>query len=385
MKRFQILFFLFLILPALALAQNDNKDDDDDEKDIHEFTILYSVDASPVKSQDWTGTCWSFATTSFIESELLRMDKGELDISDMYFVRYAYPTKAEKYVRYHGNNNFGQGGQAHDVMNVMREHGMVTEDAYTGKNIGEEKHNHAEMATVLQAMLDGVLKVKGKKLTPRWKDAFRASLDAYLGDVPETFEYEGTEYTPEEFRDELGINPDDYIEIISYTNYPMYEPVVLEVPDNWSDDLYYNVPLEDLMGVIDNALMNGYSVCWDGDTGKDNFYRKKGYAVIPEDNEDKDDDEEITEPEVEKEITVEMRQKAFDNFDATDDHLMHLTGIAENQEGTKFYYTKNSWGTKDKKYDGYWYMSEPYLRLKTIAIMVHKDAVPEEIRTKLGF
>jgi len=208
-------------------------------------------------------------------------------------------------------------------------------------------------------------------------------LDIYLGENPESFDYNGKEYTPHSFADKLNINSDDYIELTSYIRYPYYGQSILEVPDNWTNGEYYNVPIDDLMEVIDYAIENGYSVVWDGDTSEKTFYRKKGYAVIPVDEENESDDEELTEPEKEKVITQEMREETFENFLTTDDHLMHITGIAEDQEGTKFYYTKNSWGTK-YKYDGFWYMSESFVRLKTIAIMVHRDAVPEEIVTKLG-
>jgi bleomycin hydrolase len=379
---------IFVLFVSNFLYAQDKKDET--KKERHTFTIINYVDATSVKNQAKTGTCWSFATDSFLESELLRMGKEEYDLSEMFVVRNSYPLKAEKYVRYHGNFNFGPGGQAHDVWNVYKEYGMVPEEVYAGMIADTSKHNHGEMDAVLKGILDAVLKKSGGKLTGLWPEVINKTLDIYLGNVPSEFTYKGETYTPKSFANMLGLNPDDYVEITSYTHHPFYEKFVLEVPDNWTMGEYYNVPLNDLIAIMNNALNNGYSVDWDGDVGKENFYRKKGYAVLPVDEEkdDNDNDEDMIEnegPEKEKNVTQEMRQDAYDNFSVTDDHLMHIVGTAEDQAGTKFYYTKNSWGTKDKKYDGYWYMSEPYVRMKTIAIMVHKDAVPQKIREKLGF
>jgi bleomycin hydrolase len=230
--------------------------------------------------------------------------------------------------------------------------------------------------------MDAVINTNGK-ITGNWREVCESVLDIYLGGNPESFEYNDKDYTPKSFATELGINPDDYVEITSYLRYPFYEKAVLEVPDNWTNSEYYNVPMDDMMMIIENAIENGYSVAWDGDTSEETFYRKKGYAVIPIEEDSKDEESKEQLPEKEKEISQEMREETFDNFQTTDDHLMHLTGIAENQEGTKFYYTKNSWGTK-YTYDGFWYMSESFVKLKTIAIMVHKDAIPEDIKTSLG-
>lgn len=370
-------FVFTLLISSFNFAQND-KDDS-----VHQFNIIYQVESTPVSSQDKTGTCWCFATQSYLETELLRMGKGEYNLSEMFVVRNTFPLKAEKYIRYHGLSNFGQGGQAHDVLLVMENFGLVPEEVYTGKPLNEEKHNHSEMTAVLKGALDAVINTKGK-ISPNWKEVCESVLDIYLGEIPETFIYNEEEYTPRSFADMLGLNPDDYIEITSYQHHPYYEKFVLEIPDNWTNTEYYNIPIDELMQLIDYAIENGYSVAWDGDTSEKTFYRKKGYAVIPIDEDDtsESEDEEMK-PEVEKVITQEMREETFNSFLTTDDHLMHITGIAENQEGTKFYYTKNSWGTK-YKYDGYWYMSESFVRLKTIAIMVHKDAVPQEIRAKLG-
>lgn len=374
MKKILMLLTIFLVSISL-FAQ-------DEDLDVHEFKIIKEVKTTPVKSQGKTGTCWAFATTSFVETEILRLGYDELDLSEMFTVRHKLLPMAEKYIRYHGKSNFGDGGQAHDLMHVISKFGMVPEEIYDGKNIGLDIHNHGEMTTVLKSMLDGILKKKRGKLTPKWDDAIESVLNIYLGTPPEKFEYEGNEFTPKTFVEETGFDPKNYIEITSYTDAPFYEKYNLQLPDNWTNTEYYNLPIDEIVEIIDYSFDNGFSVCWDGDAGKDNFYREDGYAVIPEKK--KEEDEEITEPEKEKEITQEMRQEAFENFDVTDDHLMHLVGVAENQEGTKFYLTKNSWGTKDKKYEGFWYMSESYVRLKTVAIMVHVDSIPKEIREKLG-
>lgn len=370
-------FAAVVLLSSILFAQ-----DEEEKKDVHQFTILHNIETTSVKHQGKTGTCWDLATQSFLETELLRMGKGRYDLSEMYIVRNLYPVKAEKYIRYHGLTSFGQGGQAHDVLIAWERFGIVPEEVYPGRTSSDEKHNHSEMVAVLKSLMDAVINTKGE-ITSNWKEVCESVLNIYLGENPESFEYKGKEYTAKSFADELGIILDDYVEITSYLCYPFYEKAVLEVPDNWTNSEYFNVPVDDMIRIIDNAIERGYSVAWDGDVSEKTFYRKKGYAVIPIDDENKDEESDEPLPEKEKVITQEMREETFDNFQTTDDHLMHLTGIAENQEGKKFYYTKNSWGTK-YKYNGYWYMSQSFVELKTIAIMIHKDAVPEDIKTKLG-
>jgi len=376
------LIFLLTVIPFLVFAQSKKK------KDTYEFEMVKEIKTTPVKNQANTGTCWSFATTSFVETELIRMGKGEHILSPMFNVRYAYPPKAENFIRYGGSTNFGMGGQAHDVMAVIKKYGFIPEEVYNGMKINEDKHNHGEMDAVLKSIVEAVNKNKGGKITPLWPEVFESTLNIYLGVPPKEFIYQGKTYTPKNFAESLGFNPNDYIELTSYSHHPFYSKFDLEIPDNWSKDQYYNVPIDDLLKIIDNAIEKGYSVAWDGDVSEKDFSKKLGTAIIPLKEEisdaEKKDEEEDAQPIKEKTVTQEMRQETFDNRTTTDDHLMHITGIAKDQTGAKFYYTKNSWGVKNYKYDGYWYLSAPYVRLKTIAIMVHKDVIPSEIKTKLG-
>ncbi len=392
MNKNKFLIALLAILFSLNFsisAQETIKNEDEKEVDnSYQFEVISEVEVTPVKSQDRTGTCWSFATISFLESEILREKGKEYDLSEMFVSREAYPDKAMNYVRLHGNANFGQGGQAHDVINVIRKSGIVPEEVYDGKKIGEKQHNHSEMSVVLKGMLDGVVKNRGRKLTPKWFEAYNSVLDIYLGEVPATFDYEGKTFTPQSFFDELGLNPDDYVEITSFTHHPFYEKFSLEIPDNWSFDDYYNLPLDEMIEVYDYSLKNGYSIVWDGDVSDKQFSHKNGVAIVPiterAEMSDEEKEKNLKEPEPQKEITQKMRQLAFDNYTSTDDHLMHITGIAEDQNGEKYYITKNSWGEESNEFGGYLNMSEPYVRLRTTAILVNKKGIPKNITKKLG-
>jgi len=372
-KLSNILFatFIAVFVSANLSAQNETNE--------YQFTDEVRLETSSVKDQGRSGTCWCFATLSFLETELIRMGKPEYDLSEMFLVHETYKKKARKYIRYHGNNNFGQGGQAHDAMHEIRQHGIVPEKAYTGRIYGQEMHRHYELASVLKGFTEKLLENPTDQISPAWEKAYAGILEAYLGETPETFEYEGKSYTPKSFAKELGINPDNYVELTSFSHHPYHKSFVLELPDNWSHDPYYNLPLNELMEVIDYSLENGYSVAWDGDVSSEGFSHGNGIAVVPED----EDANFKTQPVEEKDITQEYRQKQFNKFIMTDDHLMHLTGIGEDQEGTRYYLTKNSWNTDSNEYGGFLYMSEPYVKLNTIAVMVHKDAIPEDIREKL--
>ena len=322
----------------------------------------------PVISQGSTGTCWSFATTSFLESEIIRMGLPETDLSEMFFVYHAYHNKGEKYLMYHGNNNFGQGGQAHDVIDVLREHGLVTYDAYPG-NMVNGRYRHRDLASELNDVVEDLNK-DGSEKPLQEERAFNAVLLEHIGKTPDKFKHENKKTTPEEFRQQLGLNPDDYIEITSYSHHPFYEQVVLEIPDNWSHGLYYNLPLDEMMETMYYALNNGHTICWDGDTSEKTFEHKEGMADLDKKQKGK--------------VDQEMRQETFRNRSTTDDHLMHIVGLSDNGNGEKCFYTKNSWGADSNDFGGYLNMTEDYVKLKTVALLLHKDAVPEHIAKKLG-
>jgi len=365
----------------------------------YEFTVVADIEATEVQSQGRTGTCWSFSALSFIESEIMRLGGGKHELSEMFIVRNTYSDKAENYVRMHGNLNFGPGGAFHDVSEMIKAHGIVPLEAYTGKPANEEKFNHGEMDHVLLGMVKAVVDAEQETLTPLWKPAYEAVLDTYLGEKPEKFTYQEKEYTPKSFAKSLKFNADDYVFISSYTHHPFYEEFVLEVPDNWMMKSVYNIPMEEMMEVIDHALMNEYSITWASDVSEKGFSFRDGLALVPldetkikksgKDNKNFSDagakkkSSIFDAPCKEQEITQEMRQIAFDNYETTDDHGMHMTGIVNDQTGKKYYIVKNSWGTKHNDCDGYFYASEAFVEYKTMDIMLHKDALPKNIRKKL--
>lgn len=379
-RKSQIIRLVILLFVIVSISFADEKQD----KEEYVFNDLIEIPHTSIKDQGWTGTCWDFATISFLESEAIRKnDLDSIDLSEMYPVRWAYVDKAQNYVRRHGNATFGQGGQAHDVLDQMQGHGLVPQQIFQSYKIDKEL-NHREVADVLKGFLDGVL--AGEPISERWLKAYNAILDVYLGQEVKSFEYNGENYSPQEFmKNYLNLDPDDYIEIISFSDKFYYKQTRLEVPDNWNyNDQYYNVKLKDIRAIVDYSLKNGYSVCWDADVSDEYFdYKDSCVAFVPAE-EPEDDEEEIALPPKEKEITPEMRQAAYNTFQTTDDHLMHIIGLAHDQHGNQFYKVKNSWG-KDGKYEGYYYISVPYFKLRTINIMVNKEALPKEIRKKLGF
>jgi bleomycin hydrolase len=357
------------------------------QKDGYQFTIESRVNCTSIKNQQRTGTCWSFSAVSFLESEVLRNGGVQHDLSDMYSVWHTYMKKAEKYLRYHGKSNFSEGSLGHDVINVYEEYGMVPEAVFDGKAEGVSVFNHSELVKELKAYLDEVL--DNPPIPADWKGKVSAILDKHMEPLPNSFTYQGESYTPRSFADQvLGLNTDDYISLTSFTHHPYFQAFVLEVPDNFSDGKFYNLPLDALIAVTDQALRNGFSIEWDGDVSEKGFAARQGLAIYPEKEWSEMTEEEkkmaFRQPVPQKEVTPESRQAAFDAHLMTDDHLMHVVGIAKDQKGGKYYIIKNSWGSKGMGFDeGFVYVSEAYFKRNTVSIMVHKDALPPLIQKKL--
>ncbi len=364
------------------------------------FTDVKVVKTTPVKDQNKSGTCWCFAGTSFFEDEIMRKGGEELDLSEMLTVRMCYLEKADRYVRMYGSTAFSPGGSILDVPYVWERYGAIPEEVYSGLGYGEEKHNHGELHAVLAAYMKSINSNPNKKLSTAWRKGLEGILDAYLGKVPETFTYKGKTYTPQSYAKSLGLDMNDYIAVTSFTHHPFYKPFVLEVADNWLWGQYYNVPLDELKAIVDNAIDNGYSLVWAADVSEGGFKWRKGYAVLPKEKtkgdmegtelarwvqlSDKDREDEkydIKGPVTEVEVTQEMRQEMFDRLETTDDHGMTIVGKAVNQEGNRYYKVKNSWDT-NQLYNGYFYVSEPYFLAKTLSILVHKDALPDNVVKK---
>lgn len=381
------------VLPFIATAQDDlikkldaNKSDDARQKFV--FTDIINLERTSVKNQASSGTCWSYSTNSFLESEMIRAGRPKVDLAEIYSARMVYEEKADNYVRMHGSLSWGDGGECHDVVNMYAKYGAMPQEAYSGLHYGTKKNKFGELQAVLKGMLDAIVRNPNGKLTTSWKKAFDAVLDAYLGPVPESFTYKGQRYTPKSFAKEVvRLNPADYIELSSFTDKPYYEKTMFMVPDNWSFDKVYNVKLKDMTSIIDNALREGYTVAWAADVSEKYFSWKNGVAFVPEkDWEDMEEDEQkalFEGPKTERVITPELRQEAFDNYETTDDHGMHIVGLAKDQAGTEYYIVKNSWGTKND-YKGYIYVSKNYVRYKTTAFLLNKRGIPSSIRGKLG-
>lgn len=391
-KIFTSVFMLAAILSSSMYAQDN---------DGYQFTTVKEVKISPVKNQNRTGTCWCFSGLGFLESELLRMGKGEYDLSEMFIVNHSYKDKADKYVRLHGYLNFAQGGSFGDVLYAAKHYGLVPESVMNGLNYGENMHVHGEMESAAANYLEAIIKNPNRKLSTAWKKGFDGIIDAYLGELPEKFTYNGKEYTPKSFAEELGLNIDDYVSLTSFTHHPFYSAFPIEVQDNWRWDLSYNLPIDELMQVFDNAINNGYPIAWASDVSEKGFSRN-GVAVaadiesmersgsdqdrwlgLSQTQKDQEIKKMLEKPCQEIKVTQELRQEEYDNYKTTDDHGMLIYGIAKDQTGKKFYMVKNSWGT-DNKYKGTWYASETFVAFKTMNIVVHKNAIPKEIRAKLG-
>lgn len=388
-----------VLLMAVAVTAQDGNSIKLKPESGYDFKVVKDLEATPVQNQYRTGTCWSFSALAFFESELIRTGKGEQNLSEMYVVNHVYKDKAERYVRMHGKTNFGAGGAFVDAAHVWKKYGMVPEGVYTGLNDGEIQHNHGELDNILTAYVDAVIEDKQKNLTQNWKKGYNAVVDAYLGEIPEEFEYEGKTYTPQTYAAELGLDMDDYVSLTSYTHHDFYSEFVLEIPDNWLAVESYNLPIDELIKVMDEALMNGYTFAWGADVSEKGFAFREGLALLPEDEstiEVKGNDNKnfsdagadkvsnaFEEPVEQKVVTQEMRQQGFDNWETTDDHGMQITGIVNDQNGDKYYIVKNSWGTKYNGLDGYFFASEAYVRLKTMNIYLNKNAIPKDVSKKL--
>ena len=364
----------------------------------YEFTTIKELPTTSVKNQYKSGTCWCFSALSFIESEILREKGDSLDLSEMFVVGKSYRDRAVKYVRLDGYLNFGAGSSFGDVLHVINDYGIVPQDAMPGMNYGTEMPEQSELDAALKGYVEAIAKNPNKKLTTAWLNGFDGIVEAYLGKYPETFTVNGKEYTPKSYRDYLGIDMNDYVNLSSFTHHPFYSQFVLEVPDNWRWDTAYNLPVDELMEVMYNAIDKGYSIAWGSDVSEKGFTRN-GLATMPVEKKkvaagsdqekwvgkSTEENKEEAKPELPEEIiaTQEMRQDGYDRKTTTDDHGMHIFGLAQDQNGTKYFMVKNSWG-ETGKYKGIWYASDAFVRYKTMNIVVHKDALPKHIAKKLG-
>ncbi len=376
----------------------------DNKEEGFQFTVVKENPVTSVKNQNRAGTCWCYSSLAFIESELLRMGKGEHDLSEMFLVHNTYLDRADKAVRTHGDVSFSQGGSFYDVLYGMKTFGLVPEaEMRPGVMYGDSLSNHTELTAVSDAVVLAIAKGRLRSLQSDkdgkmlWKKAIESIHDIYLGERPEKFTYQGKEYTPKSFYESLGLNPDDYVSLTSYTHHPFYSSFVLEIQDNWRWAESYNLPIDEFMQVFDNAIMNGYTIAWGSDVSEAGFTRN-GVAVMPDAEKAqelsgsdmahwlklKPEEKKLnTKPQPQKWVTQEERQLAYDNYETTDDHGMQIYGIAKDQAGNEYYMVKNSWGT-NSKYKGHWYASKAFVRYKTMNIVVHKDALPKDIAKKLG-
>lgn len=374
------------------------------DKEELQFTVVKENPITSIKNQNRAGTCWCYSSLAFIESELLRMGKGEYDFSEMFIVHNTYLDRADKAVRTHGDVSFSQGGSFYDVIYGMEHFGLVPEaEMRPGVMYGDTLSNHNELTAVSDAVVAAIAKGRHRSLQvgadgqPLWKKAIASIHDIYLGERPEKFTYNGKEYTPKSFYESTGLKASDYVSLTSYTHHPFYSSFVLEIQDNWRWAQSYNLPIDELLEVFDNAINEGYTIAWGSDVSETGFTRD-GTAVMPDNASSADlqgsdmarwlklseADRKVTpKPSGEKWCTQEERQIAYDNWETTDDHGMQIYGIAKDQNGVEYYMVKNSWG-KSGKFDGIWYASKAFVRYKTMNIVVHKDALPKHIAKKLG-
>jgi bleomycin hydrolase len=378
MKNIKLLL-LSLFVVAFANAQKTDIKIAQKINDGYQFNTIIDIDATDIKSQGNTGTCWSFSTSSFVESEILRKTGKKVDISEMFTVRNIYDDKAWNYIMRQGKIQFSEGGLAHDVINSIRNNGLVTEQDFQGKK-KNGIYNHSKIIKEIKPILDDFIKNGVNSKHPNWKKDVKEILDREIGEIPNSIKFNKKEYTPLEFVKELKFNADDYVTLTSFTHIPFYSEFVLNIPDNFSNGSMYNIPLYQLIKVINTALEKGYTIALDVDVSEKTFFRNNGIAVLPKDiNEAEKAKTRIVD---EIEVNQDLRQKEFENYNTTDDHLMHIVGKVKDKKGNIYYKVKNSWGKKSGK-DGYMYMSVPYLKLKTISILLNKGALPKDLLEKI--
>lgn len=397
MKKGLLLALCFAVYAGSGYAQGE-----DARKPGYSFTDIRVMPYTYVKNQDMSGTCWAFSGLSFLESEMMRIGKDSVSLAPMWIVRCAYIEKAMKFVRTAGTMNFTPGGAVCDIFNVIKKYGIVPEEVYRGLNYGTNQHKHSELHAALKGYIGAIAKNPNKGLSTAWMKGFTGILDAYLGPVPEKFTYKGKQYTPQSYAASLGLDMDDYVSFTSFTHHPFYKPFVIEVEDNWDCGQSWNLPMNEFASLFRAALDNGYTIFWDSDVTEGACAATKGWASVPaiaiENVDPKDRDRwlamnpveqrmfilNLTRAGKEVEITQELRQNAFDTGATTDDHGMHIVGTAKNQLGAPCYKVKNSWGTLNHPYGGLFYATENYVIYKTICMVVNKNAVPKDIRSKLG-
>lgn len=346
----------------------------------YNFTNIVDIEASSVKSQGNTGTCWSFSTSSFIESEIFRLTGKQVDISEMYTVRNTYDDKAWAYVMRQGKIQFSEGGLGHDVINSIRDNGLVPEIAFSGIKFDDKVYNHKKIIPTIKVVLDSFIKNDVNSKYPNWKKEVSLILDKEIGKTPLKFTFENEQYTPQSFAKAMKIDAVNYVTLTSFTQVPFYTDFVLNIPDNFSNGSMYNVPVDELVSVTNEALKKGYTIELDVDVSEKTFSSKYGVAILPKNN--SDIKKSLTEIVVEKKVSQKYRQQEFENYNTTDDHLMHIVGIVKDQKNNKYYKVKNSWGSSSKRVgnNGYIYMSIPYFKSKAISVLVHKKALPKKIR-----
>lgn len=397
----KIVIFALLAVFAANVGAQDKKEEKKENKPI--FTVVKQNPITSIKDQNRSGTCWAYSTLSFLESEILKKSGKTYDLSEMFVANKTYMDRATMAIRMHGDVSFAQGGSAYDPIYCWEHYGMVPETAMPlpGTLYGDSLANFNEFFAVLTPYVEAIAKGKQTKLTPAWKTGLQGILDAYLGKCPESFTYEGKTYTPKSFAASLGLDMKDYVSFTSYTHHPFWTAFAVEVQDNWRWPLSWNVPIDDLCKIIDNAIMNGYTVAWGGDVSEEGFTRsglgiaydlKKARDLTGTDadrwlkmskvsKKSKLDSLGISVPEIVP--TQKMRQEAYDNWETTDDHGMQIYGIAKDQNGREYYMVKNSWG-ETGDYKGIWYMTKAFIAYKTMDFIVNKNAVPKDIRKKIG-